>query len=392
MDRDLTQARTIARIKARAFVTAAAAIVVCAQLSCGGGSSSNSGGGGGGAPQKTFTTIDAPNAGTASEQGTFIEDINAAGDAAGFYTDSSGAYHGFIRSSAGELTIIDVPAAGSGAPGLGTTISSIDSAGDTVGYYNPQQGSSQSFLRTSDGTITTFDPPNYTGSIAAAINDNGTIAGGILQTNSNALGYVRAANGTFAVFNPTGLPTLLRTVMPTQINASGATAGYYVDPLGTEHGFLLAANGNVTILDAPGAGTSSGEGTELADINASATIVGGVEVGVINGVATTHSLMRTADGTWTVFDPPQADGVSSFAFGINDSGAIVGTYRGTDLVRHAYLLEPDGTFVSFDEPQADQGPLTDMYVGTEPRRINASGAVAGYYSDVNRVRHGFLWQ
>jgi hypothetical protein len=33
-----------------------------------------------------------------------------------------------------------------------------------------------------------------------------------------------------------------------------------------------------------------------------------------------------------------------------------------------------------------------MYVGTEPRRLNASGAVAGYYSDVNRVRHGFLWQ
>jgi uncharacterized membrane protein len=270
-------------------------------------------------------------------------------------------------------------------------LASIDSAGDTVGYYNPQQTGSQSFLRTADGTITTINPPPYAASIASAINDSGTIVGATLQF-PNVLCYQRTAGGVFTLLNPAGFPTVLRAVMPQRINAGGVAAGYYTDGGSVDHGFLLPATGDAIILDAPGAGTFSGEGTELADINASGTIVGGVNVGIINGVNTTHSVMRTSDGTWTVFDPPQADGVSSFAFGINDSGEIVGTYRGTDLIRHAYLREADGTFISFDDPQADVGPLTANYIGTEPRRINASGAVAGYYSDANGVRHGFIWQ
>jgi uncharacterized membrane protein len=101
---------------------------------------------------------------------------------------------------------------------------------------------------------------------------------------------------------------------------------------------------------------------------------------------------RSSDGTYKVFDPPQANGVNSAAYAINDSGAIVGTYRGTDLIRHAYLLQTNGTFVSFDDPQAFVGPLTTTDLGTVPRAINASGVVVGLYSDANGVRHGFIWQ
>jgi uncharacterized membrane protein len=127
-------------------------------------------------------------------------------------------------------------------------------------------------------------------------------------------------------------------------------------------------------------------------MNTSGTIAGGINVGVVNGIGTTHSLVRATDGIFTVFDPPQSGAHSSLAEAINDSGVVVGTYRDANLVRHGYLLQTDGTFISFDDPDAAQVPLTAVNQGTVPRHINANGAVAGFYSDVNGVRHAFTWQ
>jgi uncharacterized membrane protein len=121
--------------------------------------------------------------------------------------------------------------------------------------------------------------------------------------------------------------------------------------------------------------------------------VGGIAVGDVNGVVgTSHSLMLATDGTYTIFDPPQAGAHSSLAEAINDSGAVAGTYRDANLVRHGYLRQPNGTFVSFDDPQAAQLPLSATHEGTVPFSINANGAVVGYYADANGVRHGFIWQ
>jgi len=145
-------------------------------------------------------------------------------------------------------------------------------------------------------------------------------------------------------------------------------------------------------LDAPGAGTAANEGTEPVAINANGVIVGGINVGVINGVGTTHSVIRNADGSYTVFDPPQSGAHTSFANAINDSGMVVGEYRDANLVRHGYLRQPNGTFTSFDDPDAAQLPLSNTNLGTIPRSINANGAVAGLYSDANGVRHAFIWQ
>lgn len=351
--------------------------------SCGGGSSGMPGGGG--PPPRTFTTIDVPEAGTNSEQGTFGLEINDNGDVAGYFIDPSGIVHGFI-DSAGTITVVDVPVNGN----LGTVIEAIDASGDTAGYYYDSQSNQHSFARSSNGTITTFDPPNST-SGAQSINDSGTVAGGFVDANG-AHGYLRAPDGTFTTFDPTGDATQVRIVIPYQINASGAVAGTYFDSAGVFHGFLRDTGGDVTILDAPGAGTAANEGTELIDMNTSGTIAGGINVGVVNGIGTTHSLVRAMDGIFTVFDPPQSGAHSSLAEAINDSGVVVGTYRDANLVRHGYLLQTDGTFISFDDPDAAQVPLTAVNQGTVPRHINANGAVAGFYSDVNGVRHAFTWQ
>ena len=71
---------------------------------------------------------------------------------------------------------------------------------------------------------------------------------------------------------------------------------------------------------------------------------------------------------WNLYnlDPPQAGAHSSIAEAINDSGAVVGTYRDANLVRHGYLRQPDGTFISFDDPEAAQLPLSTTDDGTIP--------------------------
>jgi hypothetical protein len=361
------------------------ALLICfGAEGCGGGSS----GGQNPPPTPAFTTIDAPGAGSASGYGTFGVSINSAGDIAGYFIDANGVVHGFIRTSGGSIATVDAPGAGT-ALNLGTNVFAINASGNASGYYADSNSILHSYIRTSNGTLTEFDPPNSIGSDAFCIDDSGAVAGGLLDANGDH-GFVRGADGTFSVIDPTGTASEVKVVIPSQINSGGAVAGYYTDTNSVYHGFLRDSSGAITILDAPGAGTVADTGTEIADLNTDGVMVGGIAVGVVNGVNTTHSFMRAADGTYTFFDPPQA--VSSFAEGINDNGVIVGEYRDVNLVRHGYIRQEDGSFISFDEPNAAQVATTSVNLGTEPRRINLSDEIVGLYSDSAGVRHAFIRQ
>src|ERR1022692_3668153 len=58
----------------------------------------------------TFTTIDAPGAGTGPNQGTYAFSINTAGAITGYYIDTISVFHSFVRSPSGTLTTFDAPA------------------------------------------------------------------------------------------------------------------------------------------------------------------------------------------------------------------------------------------------------------------------------------------
>ena len=354
-------------------------------VGCGGGTSGQ--GQGVNPPPPTFATVDASGAGTASGQGTYALRINDNGELAGYFIDANGAGHGFIRDSGGTLTTIDAPGAGTAA-GLGTVVEDINASGETAGYFVDSQGVEHSFFREASGTMTTFDPAGASG--AQSIGDDATVAGAYVDAGG-LHGYLRAPNGTFTTFDPTGDASQVKSVAPERVNSDDSVAGTYTDANGVFHGFLRDSSGNITILDAPGAGTASGEGTEVVDLNAVGAMVGGINVGVVNGVDTTHSLLRSASGSYSIFDPPEAEGVSSYAEGINASGTITGTFRASSLVRHGFVETSGGTFTVFDAPGAAQLPLSDTNVGTTALRINANGVVVGYFSDASGVRHGFTY-
>jgi hypothetical protein len=83
---------------------------------------------------------------------------------------------------------------------------------------------------------------------------------------------------------------------------------------------------------------------------------------------------------FTTFNVPGGTGTNPY--GINNSGAITGSYMGSDSQRHGFVRNSDGTFVSFDPPES-RGE-------TDPASINSSGAITGMYwagAYVGFIRH-----
>ena len=87
-----------------------------------------------------------------------------------------------------------------------------------------------------------------------------------------------------------------------------------------------------------------------------------------------------------MFDPMSSGVEFSQISGINDDGAVVGTYAQTTTSTHGFLRNPDGTFVSLDAPNAPSSG------NTLPVQINSAGAIVGYYLDAQQVFHGFVYE
>src|SRR5215472_2730540 len=106
----------------------------------------------------SFTIYDAPGAGTAPGQGTRAYSVNPSGTITGHFTDSFNAAHGYVRSNQGVITVFDAPGAGTG-PGQGTfpynSTQLINPNGASTGYYTDSVGALHGFVRDGNGVITT---------------------------------------------------------------------------------------------------------------------------------------------------------------------------------------------------------------------------------------------
>src|SRR5262249_12953121 len=110
----------------------------------------------------TFTSFDAPGAGTGMLQGTLGTSINDGGEIAGIYLTAPNVAHGFVRTAANataHLAPVAPPAAGTNlnretSPGI------ITAAGDIAGIYFDASNAYHGFLRVAaTGTITAIDVP-----------------------------------------------------------------------------------------------------------------------------------------------------------------------------------------------------------------------------------------
>jgi N-acetylneuraminic acid mutarotase len=263
----------------------------------------------------TFTSFDAPGAGTAANRGTVAFSINDAGEIVGFFSTgsstTSSTYHGFLRAVNGTITNIDAPDAGSGE--------------------DPDTGQKW-------------------GTQAFAINAAGEIAGSYVDTSSDRHGFLRLANGTFDEFEAPGASTTgkkgcFNGTDPGGIDAVGDVVGSYRDANGLCHGFIRAANDTYTSFEPPAAAAGGGLflGTEPFSIDPAGEHVAGLYSDA-SGVY--HGFVRAADGTYTIVDAPAAGAAGSSMFpgtgavGVNESGEVAGTYMDANGTLHGFLFKP----------------------------------------------------
>jgi hypothetical protein len=340
----------------------------------------------------TFTTFDAPSAGTGVFQGTFALGINPAGTITGLYYDANNVSHGFVRASDGAITTFDPPGALSVQP------SSINPAGKITGYYCDAI-TCHSFLRAGSGAITTFDPPDSIESFAASINLAGEITGTYYDENEVAHGYLRAANGAFTTIDDPNAGTgSFQGTSADGINPAGEIVGCYTDASNASYAFVRSTSGAFTMLAPP---TLTGDYPSCLDLYSYGPAIAINAAGAITGAyfqpisgtpfgGDYRGYLRATDGTYQTFDaadyPPCC--IWTFGLAINVAGAIVGYQNDGYSINHGFLRALDGVITTLDAPGAGTGYLG----GTIADAINPAGVVAGYYTDVNSVRHGFLWK
>jgi hypothetical protein len=155
---------------------------------------------------------------------------------AGYYADTKGVGHGFLRAPDGTLTSFATYAVSSQRPPLqGEQVVplSINVKRTIAGYYNGLYGF-RGFVRSSDGNISTFDVSGAVPTIAASINGSGVVAGYYEDHTEFYHAYIRDAGGAIATFDVPGASDSYAVT----INDQGMVAGSYSGSDGLSHGFL----------------------------------------------------------------------------------------------------------------------------------------------------------
>ena len=300
--------------------------------------------------------------------------INAKGDVAGYTTDSSGSYHGFLRSAIGTITTFDVPA----SDGFSTYVTGINNSDQIVGNYYFSAGNTSGYLREANGSITPIylDATQSTSAstVLNGINSSGTVVGAHYSDNS-AIGFLRTHDGTITTFQ---VPGAYGTVA-TSINDGGETAGYFDGPEG-QLAFVRSADGAYQTFGVTGQKTWLNHPVALNDSGTAAMyyqLVPCPGSDVFCGFTKPKGYLRFASGVIAplIVQP----GVAVSVAGINSVGEVVGTYY-PGLIPTGFIRHAGGDYVSF----------TAFGSFTFATAISDLGIVAGEYVALNGRLPGFV--
>jgi len=278
-----------------------------------------------------FATFDA-----AGHVDTGLHGTDRRGIAAGYFDDGPGsdgvAYPtGFVVRAGRVRPVVWDPA-------LYTDLNDVNGAGVAVGYYGRIGVIANSAFvydtRTKVATPLRF-PPGVRTTIAAGINDAGTIV------------------GTLNV-DPTGLPQ------------NAAHLGY------VKHRRDLDTS-NYVPVSYPGAPETFGNG-----INNAGAVVGNYHTE--RGNVGSANAFVLHDGTYSTIDLHELCAVRSEAWGINTERDIVGFFKDAAGAEHGFVTDRHGAVSRIDVRGA---------AATRPYAIDDEGTITGTYDDASGISHGF---
>ncbi len=260
------------------------------------------------------------------------------------------------------------------------------------------------------GTFTKIDMPGVAGTSPTAINSAGDIVGFYAQTQtSNFQGFLYSGGQFTAISVPGASFTI-----PLGINDQGQIVGYYQIAFGHHRGFLFDGQ-TYTDIQYPGSLSSIAHGINNA----------GQIVGSYTSMGFLHAFLLT-NGVYTKIDPPETDFDGVWANGINDFGDVVGCYQaskglfrfvGWELTQGifekiilpdsgsscAYGINDSGAIVGQDDRGVylkNKGAMMHQElrvpgaVYTQAGGINSLGQVVGAYNALSGrlfANHGFMW-
>lgn len=186
--------------------------------------------------------------------------INDYSQIVGYYDDSSGRSHGFLKTGNTYISF-DYPGASM------TRAYGINNVGQIVGSYRFPTGPHHGFLKTGD-TYISIDYPEASIIEAFGVNDSGDIIGFNYSSYNPTSGFLKTGD-TYTLFRYPSLP--INVTYPIDINNLNHIVGYYHENFGGWYGFLKIGE-HYTTINYPGALRTWATG-----INDIGQIVGGYE-------------------------------------------------------------------------------------------------------------------
>ena len=251
---------------------------------------------------------------------TYIQSINAAGQALGSYQDSSGVQHGFIYDSSSGMSI-DVPT----PDGRKTNVQSITDAGQVLGTYYDDNNVLIPFVYDSRaGAFIPVNDPSFPGATIQNVNSSDEILGFYFDVSGQHAFLYDSASKTYTPINDP-LPADVSGSLGQALNDASQVLGSYRDGGNTAHAFVYDP--------------SSQNYTEITD-------------------------------------PAAAPGDSPYAQSINNSGQVLAYYVDASSVVHSFIYD---TATGAVTDIVDNAGVN----GTIAQSMNDAGQVVGYYQDAN---------
>jgi hypothetical protein len=214
-------------------------------------------------------------------------------------------------------------------------------------------------------TYDTFDVPSqYTLSTVEGIGDDGTVVGQVIDNKTQLpMGFMRSPNGTITVYSA---PQSTTTWMNGQ-NATGTSAGYYLDKTAKVHGFTLE-NGNFNAINYP-----KGANTWIFGVNHVGALVGSY------GGAGSVKGFLLVNGQYTTV--AQSGQQLTYPMAVNDNNAAVG-YSASGFVDNGFLWQ-NGKFTNINFPNSKFGTILSG--------INNAGVIVGNHISADKA-WGFIYE
>jgi len=186
-----------------------------------------------------FHTVDFPTGDNASPQVDQLLGVNDHDVAVGFYTNGQGGNRGYTYNiGTGQFTRVLVPGAPAGEAGPSLTAAAINNNGDVAGFYAKSKSVTDAFLLLADGKFMTLAVPGASMTQAFGVNDSDEVVGAYTDGSGNSAtthGFTWTPQGGFhTVDDPQGPgATTINGV-----NDHGDLVGFYTDSKGNTDGFM----------------------------------------------------------------------------------------------------------------------------------------------------------